>query len=160
MWGRGRYNAVGGLYDLVSLEPLLYRRPRRDLLHQLDLQPGDTVLDLGCGNGLNFPDVSALVGPCGRIVGVDASMSMLAAAQRRTQNAGWRNVSLISGDLLTLAEVLHRAQIDTAQVDAIIATFALSVRTHGRGVGGDRSTQRCPPCADRYRRHRGTPPAP
>ena len=30
MWGRGRYNAVGGLYDLVSLEPLLYRRPRRD----------------------------------------------------------------------------------------------------------------------------------
>ncbi len=127
MWGRGRYNAVGGLYDLVSLEPLLYRRPRRDLLRQLDLQPGDTVLDLGCGNGLNFPDVSASVGPCGRIVGVDASTSMLAAAQRRTQKAGWRNVSLINGDLLTLAEVLHRAQIDTAQVDAIIATFALSL---------------------------------
>jgi SAM-dependent methyltransferase len=127
VWGRGRYNAVGGLYDLVSLEPLLYRRPRRDLLHQLDLQPGDTVLDLGCGNGLNFADVSASVGPCGRIVGVDASTSMLAAAQRRTQKAGWRNVSLINGDLLTLAEVLHRAQIDTAQVDAIIATFALSL---------------------------------
>ena len=53
---------------------------------------------------------------------------MLAAAQRRTQKAGWRNVSLINGDLLTLAEVLHRrAQIDTAQVDAIIATFALSL---------------------------------
>jgi len=33
----------------------------------------------------------------------------------------------MSGDLLTLAEVLHRAQIDTAQVDAIIATFALSL---------------------------------
>jgi len=127
VWGRGRYNAVGGLYDLVSLEPLLYRRPRRDLLRQLDLQPGDTVLDLGCGNGLNFPDVSASVGPCGRIVEVDASTSMLAAAQRRTQKAGWRNVSLINGDLLTLAEVLHRAQIDTAQVDAIIATFALSL---------------------------------
>jgi len=54
VWGRGRDNAVGGLYDLVSLEPLLYRRPRRDLLRQLDLPPGDTVLDLGCGNGLNF----------------------------------------------------------------------------------------------------------
>jgi len=127
VWGRGRDNAVGGLYDLVSLEPLRYRRPRRDLLHQLDLPPGDTVLDLGCGNGLNFPDVSAAVGPCGRIVGVDASTSMVAAAQRRTQKAGLRNVSLMSGDLLTLAEVLHRAQIDTAQVDAIIATFALSL---------------------------------
>jgi len=127
MWGRGRDNAVGGLYDLVSLEPLLYRRPRRDLLRQLDLPPKDTVLDLGCGNGLNFPEVSAAVGPCGRIVGVDASTSMVAAAQRRTQKAGLRNVSLINGDLLTLAEVLHRAQIDTAQVDAIIATFALSL---------------------------------
>jgi len=128
VWGSGRDNAVGGLYDLVSLEPLLYRRPRRDLLRQLDLQPGDTVPDLGCGNGLNFPEVSASVGPSGRIVGVDASTSMLAAAQRRTQKAGWRNVSLINGDLLTLAEVLHRrAQIDTAQVDAIIATFALSL---------------------------------
>ncbi len=126
MWGTGRFNAVGGLYDLVSLEPLLYRRPRRDSLRQLDLQPG-TSLDLDCGNGLNFPDVSASVGPRGRIVGVDASTSMLAAAQRRTQKAGWRNVSLVNGDLLTLAEVLHRTQIDTAQVDAIIATFALSL---------------------------------
>ena len=90
MWGKGRDNAVGGLYDLVSLEPLLYRRPRRDLLRQLDLQPETTVLDLGCGNGLNFPEVSAAVGPCGRIVGVDASMSMVAAAQRRTQKAGWQ----------------------------------------------------------------------
>ncbi|MBA3605706.1 MAG: ubiquinone biosynthesis protein, partial [Acidimicrobiia bacterium] len=46
---RDRYGLAGRLYDVVSLEPLLYRRPRARLLELLGPLPGATVVDIGCG---------------------------------------------------------------------------------------------------------------
>jgi len=56
---------------------------RTDLLARLDLRPGDTVLDLGCGPGDHTREVAALVAPDGRAVGVDFSVSMIDEATRR-----------------------------------------------------------------------------
>src|ERR1700742_3284812 len=72
-------------YDITSR---LYPAPgypqrtqRLRTVHALGLRPGDTVVDMACGTGLNFPLLEKAVGPGGRIVGVDLTDAMLARAQ-------------------------------------------------------------------------------
>lgn len=122
-----RYAAQGRFYDVLSLEAPVYRRPRLRLLHLLAPAPGSTVVDLGCGTGLNFPGVVAAIGPQGRLIGVDRSASMLAAARRRVGRSGWSNVVLLQGDVADLDGLLGRAGVRAAEVDAVLATFVLSV---------------------------------
>ncbi|MFN0092543.1 MAG: methyltransferase domain-containing protein [Acidimicrobiales bacterium] len=53
---------------------------------------GMTVLDLGCGAGDVSLLVAELVGPRGRVVGVDADEAILATARQRAASAGWEQV--------------------------------------------------------------------
>jgi len=74
-------------YDITSrLYPVPgypQRAQRLRAVHTLGLRPGDTVVDMACGTGLNFPLLEKVVGPGGRIVGVDLTDAMLAQAQHR-----------------------------------------------------------------------------
>jgi ubiquinone/menaquinone biosynthesis C-methylase UbiE len=54
----------------------------------MHLQPGHTVLDAGCGPGTDTLALAGLVGPSGRVVGVDADAAMVAEADRRAEQAG------------------------------------------------------------------------
>lgn len=63
----------------------------------LDLRPGDTVLDVGCGTGLCFGEILGRIGPSGRLVGVEPSVDMLGRAGERVARAGWGNVDLRLG---------------------------------------------------------------
>jgi ubiquinone/menaquinone biosynthesis C-methylase UbiE len=72
-----------------------YERYRRQIVDELPVQRGDSVIDVGCGTGLCFPLLQELVGPEGTIVGVDAAPDMLAVAADRVQEAGWSNVVLV-----------------------------------------------------------------
>lgn len=51
----------------------------------LALRAGDTVLDLGCGSGLNFAGLQRMIGPSGRIICLDASSAILERAGSRTE---------------------------------------------------------------------------
>jgi demethylmenaquinone methyltransferase/2-methoxy-6-polyprenyl-1,4-benzoquinol methylase len=94
------------------------RAQRRRTVQALGLRPGDTVVDIACGTGLNFPLLEEAIGPDGRIVGVDLTDAMLAHAQDRVKTNGWRNVSLVQADA---------AEFDfPAKVDAILSTYALT----------------------------------
>jgi ubiquinone/menaquinone biosynthesis C-methylase UbiE len=94
------------------------RTQRLRTVQALGLRAGDTVIDMACGTGLNFPLLQKAVGPDGRIVGVDLTDAMLARAQDRTEANGWSNVSLVQADA---------AGFDfPAEVDAILSTYALT----------------------------------
>lgn len=129
-----RYAAVGPIYDHVSLERLLYRAPRRRLLDLLAPEPGATVLDVGCGTGLNFAGVMRCIGEHGRIIGIDSSQSMLARARRRIESAGWNNVTLVHADVLDLLDVLALATMSPGAIDTVLATYVLSVLDNDQPV--------------------------
>ena len=109
-------------YDITSrLSPVPgypVRAQRARALQALRLRPGDSVVDIACGTGLNFPFIQDVIGPEGRIVGVDLTDAMLAQAQDRIRANGWSNVRLVQGDA---------ADFDfPAEVDAILSTYALT----------------------------------
>jgi ubiquinone/menaquinone biosynthesis C-methylase UbiE len=55
---------------------------------RLGLVPGASVLEVGCGNGLEAERLAALVGPAGRVVATDLSGEMILQAQGRTRSLG------------------------------------------------------------------------
>ena len=94
------------------------RAQRLRAVQALRLGPGGSVVDVACGTGLNFPLIEHVIGPKGRIVGVDLTDAMLAQAQHRIETNGWSNVSLVQADA---------AEFDfPTEVDAILSTYALS----------------------------------
>lgn len=95
------------------------RGTHREAVEQLDLQPGQTVLDVACGTGLNFEQVEAGIGEDGRLVGIDLSPEMLAAARARVAAAGWKSVALIEAAAED-ARLPH-------PVDALLFSFAHDV---------------------------------
>ncbi len=72
-----------------------FGRLRRQCVDLLALNPGDVVLDVGCGTGLNFPLIQAAIGEQGSLIGVDLSPDMLALARDRVSQSKWHNVTLI-----------------------------------------------------------------
>src|SRR5215471_11154819 len=71
------------------------RAQRRGAVQALGLRPGDSVIDIACGTGLNFPLIEEVIGVAGRIVGVDLTDAMLARAQQRIETNRWSNASLV-----------------------------------------------------------------
>lgn len=65
-----------------------FQEIKRRSYAMLDLRAGDHVCDIGCGTGDDVLALARLVGPTGRAVGVDASATMIAEAQRRAAAAG------------------------------------------------------------------------
>ncbi|MBT0566625.1 class I SAM-dependent methyltransferase [Williamsia sp. CHRR-6] len=122
-----KYTASARFYDLISAEWPVYRRGRAAGMALLDLTVGDTVVDLGCGTGLNFPWLWRQIGPSGRVIGIDRSPDMLAQAARRiARHRPGSADQLIRSDC---ADV-DFAAIDTGEhgpVRAVVATYALSL---------------------------------
>ncbi|MEO0812061.1 MAG: methyltransferase domain-containing protein, partial [Myxococcota bacterium] len=63
------------------------------------VKPGDVVLDLGSGAGLDLLIASERVGAEGRVIGVDMTEAMIDAARTHAQNAGAENVELRLGTI-------------------------------------------------------------
>lgn len=119
-----RYGAGARLYDVISFERPVYRVGRREGISLLALTPGDRVLDVGCGTGLNFRLLESAVGEAGSVIGVDASASMLQQAQERVRRHGWDRVQTVCGDA---AAIPPGPLFTPGSFDAAIFTYSLSV---------------------------------
>jgi demethylmenaquinone methyltransferase/2-methoxy-6-polyprenyl-1,4-benzoquinol methylase len=107
-------------YDLYDKFFQLIGFPhRKRAIQALNLQRGDTVVEIGCGTGLNFPLLQEAIGPQGMIIGVDLTDAMLDQARQRVQAHSWRNVRLVHSDAATFTF--------PADVAGIISTFALTL---------------------------------
>lgn len=84
-----------------------------------ELQPGDTVLDLGCGQGLDLILAARAVGPAGRAIGIDLTQAQLDRAQRHIAEAGLDNVELRVGPMEALP-------LDRGTVDWVISNGAIN----------------------------------
>ncbi len=98
---RDVYDKRAGIYDLAVwfyyLAGMRIGRWRRMAVDALSLHPGDTVVEIGCGTGLNFALLERAIGSEGKIIGMDISEAMLDRARDRVRAAGWRNVELVCG---------------------------------------------------------------
>jgi arsenite methyltransferase len=88
---------------------------RRAVIAALAPVPGERVLDLGCGPGYLAAEIAALVGPGGRVHGIDTSDSMLAIAAARARPPGAAPVELGTGDALAVP-------LPDGAVDAVVCT--------------------------------------
>jgi ubiquinone/menaquinone biosynthesis C-methylase UbiE len=93
---------------------------RRAARLALELKPGDRVLDLACGTGLNFPHLRELVGEYGQVVGVDLTPAMLEIARKMIAEKVWKNVDVREADAANLPFL-------DASFDKVIITFALTI---------------------------------
>jgi arsenite methyltransferase len=64
-----------------------------------ELKPGETVLDLGSGGGIDVLLSARRVGPTGKVYGLDMTEEMLALANENKQKAGLENVEFLKGEI-------------------------------------------------------------
>jgi len=87
-----------------------------------NLRPGEVVVDLGCGGGLDVLLAARKVGPSGRAIGVDMTPAMLDLARANAARAGLSNTEfhLASIDALPLAD---------ASADVVISNCVINLAT-------------------------------
>lgn len=85
-----------------------------------ELTPGEDVLDLGSGGGLDVLLSARRVGPAGRAFGLDMTEEMLELARRNQVEAGIDNAEFIRG---TIEEV----PLDDASVDVVISNCVINL---------------------------------
>jgi arsenite methyltransferase len=76
---------------------------REAAVKRLCLEPGNRVLDVGCGTGASFPFLVQAVGPDGEVIGVEISPDLAAIAKQRIEQEEWNNVRVVVGAAQTIA---------------------------------------------------------
>ncbi|MGB8647185.1 MAG: arsenite methyltransferase [Anaerolineae bacterium] len=84
------------------------------------IQPGETVLDLGSGGGLDCFYAARLTGPTGHVIGVDMTPAMLELAAQNQQKVGLTNVEFRRGQIEALP-------VADASVDVIISNCVINL---------------------------------
>ncbi len=110
------YDITANLYYLFGYREWTYRQKA---VAALQLKPGDTILEIACGTGLNFSLYREAIGSKGKIIGVDLTDAMLVQAHQQVKENGWENVELVHMDA--------RKYQFPMEYDAIISTYALSL---------------------------------
>jgi len=89
-------------------------------LAHAQVRPGETVLDLGAGAGIDAFLAAREVGPEGRVIGVDMTAAMISRARANAANGGFQNVEF------RLGEIEHLPVADAA-VDLVISNCVINL---------------------------------
>src|SRR2546422_4829712 len=93
----------------------------------IQLEPGQAVLDLGSGGGLDVLLSAQRVGPNGRVYGLDMTDEMLALARENQRRAGVANVEFLKGEI-------EQIPLPDASVDVIISNCVVNLSADKRRV--------------------------
>ncbi|NUC72443.1 methyltransferase domain-containing protein [Haloterrigena sp. SYSU A558-1] len=123
------YGRWADLYDLVARRTPGIPKLRRRGAAACRLEPGDTVVEMGCGTGANLPYLRERVGPEGTVVGVDFTGPVLERARELT--AEYDNVHVVRGD------ATQPPLAADSDVDAVLATFVVGMLADPAGAVDD-----------------------
>jgi ubiquinone/menaquinone biosynthesis C-methylase UbiE len=138
---KSAYDHLSRWYDWLAAG--YEERPRAAAVHRLDVQPGDTVLEIGCGTGRSLVQMGGQLAASGVILGIDLSRGMLRVARRRLQQRGMaQQISLHEADGLNLPLAAARFDrllmtftlelFDTPEIPRVLAECARVLRREGR----------------------------
>jgi arsenite methyltransferase len=124
-----------GLYDLQMLDGLPASVTTLSLgcgdpISIASLNPGETVVDLGSGGGIDCFLAARRVGETGHVIGVDMTPDMLAKANANKQKMGVRNVEFRQGQIEALP-------VDNSSVDVIMSNCVINLSPDKRAVFGE-----------------------
>jgi SAM-dependent methyltransferase len=85
-----------------------------------DIEPGSVVLDLGCGAGTDLLIAAQMVGPDGRVIGVDMTPAMLGRAAASARAMGLENVELHES-------LIESLPLEDASVDIVISNGVIDL---------------------------------
>ena len=122
------------LRRLLSLSESFAEHARR-ALRRVGVGPGWTVIDCGCGPIGGLAILAEMVGPAGRVVGVDFSEPAIQRARSVMAALGLENVELVAGDIHDLDATTLGGPFDLAFTRAFLMHQADPVRTLGRIAG-------------------------
>jgi arsenite methyltransferase len=92
-----------------------------------ELRPGETVLDLGSGGGIDVLLSARRVGPTGRAIGLDMTPEMLQLARRNAADAGVDNVEFLEGRMEAIP-------LPDSSVDVVISNCVVNLSTDKAAV--------------------------
>jgi SAM-dependent methyltransferase len=90
-----------------------------------ELKPGETVLDLGSGGGIDVLLSAKRVGPTGRAYGLDMTDEMLTLAEENLRRSGLTNVEFLKGEI-------EHIPLPDRSVDVIISNCVINLSTSDR----------------------------
>ena len=91
------------------------------------LRPGETVVDLGCGGGLDVFLAAKKVGPAGKAIGIDMTPAMLELARSNAAQSGTTNVEFHQA-------TIDKLPLDDASVDCVISNCVINLAPDKQAV--------------------------
>ena len=118
---------AGAFYAQDELAPLPHEAVVLALgvghpVRHADLRAGESVLDLGCGAGIDTLLAASAVGPTGRVVGIDMTPEMVARARRNAASAGFSHVEIHEG-------LIEELLLPDQSIDVVISNGVLNLST-------------------------------
>jgi ubiquinone/menaquinone biosynthesis C-methylase UbiE len=108
---------ISHILDAMGTLPA-FRDARLWVLQNLRISEGSSVIEAGCGNGAALPDVCAIVGTKGRILGVDPTKVFVESARERAAKLGASNVQYEVGDIRAIPS--PNDEFDAAFCDKVL----------------------------------------
>ncbi len=110
---------------LISLDPAISEAGKLyagcgSPVETAEIKEGEVVLDLGCGGGFDVFKAGRIVGPAGRVIGIDATPEMVWSARDTAKKHNATNVEF------RLAEIEH-IPIDSDSVDAVLSNCVINL---------------------------------
>ena len=130
--------------ERLGFQHRLWAGPAYALWHRAAIGPGQAVLDIGCGPGFASFDLAQIVGPSGRVVGIDESEPYIAYANSQAAHRGLAHARFFVGDAAHLEAIdrLPAAGVDIAYLrwvlcfvpdpGAVVRSIARCLKPGGR----------------------------